>query len=177
MKKTVIVSIIVATILIIVAIVLNLVVLQKESAWLHEHRTDKVFSDISELEKLDEYAIATAPDTEQFMSADIEAAYCKTVCYDGESYQVYAFVFSSKQVAKDFYEGYTGNSVMTDYGRCIKSAGIFSFNRYTRYIVFNDCNLYLVEGGNMRETVGFINWLNASFKQDIQELERADMAQ
>lgn len=176
MKKTAVIIAAVALLLVTAVIVANFIVLQNESAWLNEHRTDKVFSDISEFEKLDEYAVAAAPKAEQYRSDDVEASYCKTVEYNGEMYQVYAFAFSGKQAARDFYKSYTGNDVPTDYGRYLKSDGLF-FLRHTRYIVFCECNLYFVEGGNTQKTVEFINWLNASFAQDVQELEHADMAQ
>lgn len=125
---------------------------------------NRMFAQLEEFSKLDAYTFGEAPSLSNEPDGDaIAARYCKVVTYEGEEYQVYAYIFSDTHYAKEFFSNVTGRS--SDLAGNYSLSGNYFF--HTRYIAYSNCNLYMVKGGSEKETVAFVNWLNSSFKLEF----------
>lgn len=125
---------------------------------------NRMFAEITEFSKLEEYALAEAPPLSGVPSEEaIAAQYCKTVSFEGCRYRVYAFVFAEARDAQALFTGMTGRDA--DLFCSFSLSGNYFF--HTRYVAYYDRNLYVVEGGSERKTVAFISWLNSTFSLDF----------
>lgn len=125
---------------------------------------NRMFTQLEEFSKLETYAFGEAPPLPNEPDKDtITARYCKVVIYEAEEYLVYAYVFSDTHYAKEFFSTVTGKG--SDFVGNYSLSGNLFF--HTRYIAYYNNNLYMVKGGNEKETIAFINWLSSSFELDL----------
>lgn len=123
-----------------------------------------MFTDIRSFLKLDPYAISDARDA-KIGGLQYSDSYCKEVSFDGEQFNVYAYVFENVTDAQAYFAKQTGKD--TDRLWSFTTSSNYFF--HTDYISYCQNYLYRVEGGSYLSTTAFINWLNADFPIDLLE--------
>ena len=121
----------------------------------------RFFSDITEFDKLNSYAVK---DLEKTGDKDLgrlapEESYTKEIVYDGETYQVYAYCFSDPEDAKAYFHNNTGKKTKNNQDFCMSSNRLFS----SEYVAFQGGCLYKIQGGSYRKFVNAVNFFTESF--------------
>ena len=124
-----------------------------------------VFSDIEQFEKLEPYVTGEALDL-RVGSLRVKESYCKTVSYNGENFNVFAYVFEDTVSAQLYAKRCTGNTWNRPWAYALISR-VFS---PTKYVAFYRGQLYYVEGGSYQTMSSFVNWLSSDFPTDVLKL-------
>lgn len=124
-----------------------------------------VFSDIEQFEKLDPYVTGEALDL-RVGSLPVKESYCKTVSYQGETFNVFAYVFEDTASAQFYAQRCIGNTWSQPWAYALFSR-VFS---PTKYVAFYHEQLYYVEGGSYQTLSSFVNWLSSDFPTDVKKL-------
>lgn len=124
----------------------------------------KVFSNIHELDMLEEYVIQEGEDPN---IGDIPYldGFCAVVGYRGDEYLVCAYVFPDTESLNAYYSAVWDheNERWDDYG--IQSYGDPFHNEY--FIYSGTCALHFKGDVSYRKAVQFENWLTASFSVEV----------
>jgi len=129
---------------------------------------NRFFSDIVKFNKLEGFVKhGIDPDTDKYLGdIDYVDSYTKSVVYNGDTYNVYAYTFKDIESAKRYFENCTGKDTKGNWNYSCSSNYLFS----SRYIAFCDNCLYRVEGNGYRKFVKAINYINEDFELTLKDL-------
>lgn len=127
----------------------------------------RMFASIEEFQKLDQYATeAFSIEKDKVLSGIIpESYYIKSILFDGDLYTVYAYVFSEPKDALTYFNNFTGKKSESARDYSMSTNYLFSSD----YIVQNGNCVYRIEGGNYKDFVKAVNYINETFEIDISE--------
>jgi len=127
----------------------------------------RMFASIEEFQKLDQYAKEEfSIEKDKVLSGIIpESYYIKSILFDGNLYTVYAYVFSESKDALTYFNNFTGKKSESARDYSMSTNYLFSSD----YIVKNDNCVYRIEGGNYKNFVKAVNYINETFEIDVTE--------
>jgi len=127
----------------------------------------RMFASIEEFQKLDQYAKEEfSIEKDKVLSGIIpESYYIKSILFDGNLYTVYAYVFSESKDALTYFNNFTGKKSESARDYSMSTNYLFSSD----YIVKNDNCVYRIEGGNYKNFVKAVNYINENFEIDVTE--------
>lgn len=126
--------------------------------------TVKMYDSIQELSKLDQCRIQeyTSADDRDTSGLEITGQYSGVFSYNGNSYEVFAYVFPNNETAQTYFERATGRHTRESWNYSCSGNG-FS----TQYIVYYKNCTYRVEGAKQKDCIDFVNWLSAEFSYTL----------
>ena len=127
----------------------------------------RMFASIEEFQKLDQYSKEEfSIEKDKVLSGIIpESYYIKSILYDGNLYTVYAYVFSESKDALTYFNNFTGKKSESARDYSMSTNYLFSSD----YIVKNENCVYRIEGGNYKNFVKAVNYINETFEIDVTE--------
>lgn len=127
----------------------------------------RMFASIEEFQKLDQYSKEEfSIEKDKVLSGIIpESYYIKSILYDGNLYTVYAYVFSESKDALTYFNNFTGKKSESARDYSMSTNYLFSSD----YIVKNENCVYRIEGGNYKNFVKAVNYINETFEIDATE--------
>ena len=127
----------------------------------------RMFASIEEFQKLDQYAKEEfSIEKDKVLSGIIpESYYIKSILYDGNLYTVYAYVFPESKDALTYFNNFTGKKSESARDYSMSTNYLFSSD----YIVKNENCVYRIEGGNYKNFVKAVNYINETFEIDVTE--------
>lgn len=125
----------------------------------------RMFQSLDEFEKLTHIANQDfSTDEDRYAKGlPIQDAYLCAATYNEHSYRIYAYVFDNNATAQQYFKNITGKELQTDWSFSCNGNIFFS----TQYVIYYGKCAYLVEGGDYRSFVDFVNWLSADFSLDL----------
>ena len=123
----------------------------------YDHR---IFSDLTELQKLEEYCISEIEEDNIIESADFNG-YCHKICWNENEYDVYAYVFAETDDTKEYVKALTG-----DYPTLANEYFFKMGLRRKYYIAYAGNLLFRVETAREGDLAGFLDWINDDFSYE-----------
>ena len=126
----------------------------------------KIFTNQTDFERLKEYEVESIEDETPVLKEAYTWSYCKILEYNGERYEVYAYIFTSSEYAKEYYKLWSNVSdsyELEDWDFALYT----STDGNCSYMLYSDNRLFRINGKDTRSLSEFVRFFTQDFKEKL----------
>lgn len=156
-------------IIIVIVLTISIVVLFPIVSLFTKTFDHKYFTSIEEFHFLQDYLVENSSlDDDEYLGTKIVVdSFTEKINYEGNTYNVYAYVFADSESSIAYFNQYTGKNSKTDWNFSMSSNYYFN----SKYIAYHENCLYRIEGGNYLAFVDAVNLITSNFSVTYDSLK------
>lgn len=137
----------------------------------------RMFSSIDDFSKLEQYEVGGIDKMNDSLSVtnldyEVIESYEKRISYNGQEYDVYAYVFENADDCYSYYEWIAQpgfNEEPQSWNYCLMSGVTTTDGQYCEFIIYSGTCLYYIIGEDEEAMIEFLNWMNSDFEISLEQ--------